>query len=296
MKKLVYYNVGFNSNYNKLLELSLISLKMNYDGDILIITDYENSLLLKENINLYDDVKFMIVEKPPDVFIAALNRVRIYDYIDFDYYDVILYLDCDTVIINSLDNIFNETIKNGCVAISQEKYKNGRPMFMIELLNLEPILTKNKEYIYMANYWGLFLYDKNEDKIEDKIALNSGVFCLPATKKSKDIFEELYNRAISDHKNINYIKNNIDYGEQPYINYFLQKHSYFFCIDDVYFVYSNKDDEITSKSNLIKDYEIFNKYINDYAILHFIGPEWGSFELKYKRIFNIFPNKIKNKI
>lgn len=283
MKTLVYYNVGFNSNYNKILELSLMSLKMNYDGDILIITDYENSLTLKKN-KLYENVDFMIIDKATDVFISALNRVLIYKYDKFYNYDAILYLDCDTTVINSLDSIFSETIKNNCVAISQEINDLGKPIFMIE-----QGLVWNIPHI--SNYWGLFLY---EDKTEDKKALNSGVFCLPATKKSKEVFNDMYVRATNDHKDVNYLKINKDYGEQPYINYFLQKHSYFFCITDVYFVYVAKDPEIDSTLNSLKDYYLFDRYVKDYPILHFVGPEWGSFELKYERMFNVFPKKIKN--
>lgn len=49
MRKLVYYSISYNPNFNKLLEISIKSLKKNYNGDILIITDIDNSLLLKNN-------------------------------------------------------------------------------------------------------------------------------------------------------------------------------------------------------------------------------------------------------
>jgi lipopolysaccharide biosynthesis glycosyltransferase len=283
MKTLVYYNVGYDSNYNKMLELALISLKMHYNGDILIITDHENWTLLKDKY-LYNDVNFMIVSKIEDKFVAALNRTKIYEYEKFDNYDVILYLDCDTLIINNLDDIFTKTLSNNKISLASEKNYLGNPLYMIQ----HGIDTDS---IYISNFWGAYLYDT--PLLEDKIALNSGVMCFPTTITTKKIFKEIYINAMSDHMDINNLKKHNSYGEQPYINYYLYKFSYFSCIDDIYLVYSSKDNEINPTLNNIKDYNIFNKYIKDYTILHFIGPEWGSFEFKYNRLFNMFPQKIK---
>jgi lipopolysaccharide biosynthesis glycosyltransferase len=291
MKTLVYYNIGYNKKYNNMLELSLMTLKMHYNDDILIITDIENSLLLKQK-KIFNDVLFMIIEKPSDKFEVALNRVRIFEYNKFDDYDVILYLDCDTLIINSLYNIFEKTIKNKKIAITQEKNKEGN-LIDLPTAHVTDVL-KNIYIIEILNdYWGAFLYDN--DNYNNKIALNSGIICLPTSKKTKKILNDIYIHGIEDNKKIhNYC---IKYGEQPYINYHLQKNFYFFCIDDVYFFYDEKiiNDDLTNIIDYDKRYKNY-KYIKDYTILHFIGPEWGTYEYKYNRLFNMLPEKIKKNI
>jgi hypothetical protein len=286
MKKLVYYSVGFNSNYNKLLEISLKTLKLHYTDDILIITDYANSLTLKEN-EIFNDVIFFIIETPKDIFLSSLNKIKIFDYDKFFEYDVVLYLDCDTIIINNIDCIFEKTIEYNCVAIMQDRNEFG------DKLKLNHF--DNTLYSYLGNFWGKYLYNNEELLIEnERQALNSGVMCIPATQKSKIILSDIYNHGIIDHTKVELLDVHQSSSEQPYINFHLFKNSYFYNIDNVYLAYSIKDDELyNSNFNDIKDYnnENFENYIQKYSILHFYGPIWGSFEVKYDRLLKMYNKK-----
>lgn len=276
MNNLVYYSVGYNSNYNKLLILSVYTLKLYYTGDILIITNYENSIILKQN-NLFDGINFMIIDDNNEKFISASNRYRIFEYEKFYNYDSILYLDCDTLIINSIDEIFKKTIKNKCINIVEEKDENGIP----KLMNSD-------------NFFGRHLFNNLElKKFKDKFGLNSGVFCLPTTKESNDIFNKIYNKALNDFNKEEMQNVCNSWGDQPYFNYILFTSDYYFSMDEC-FILDMRFNILESHINDKKDYNNnnFNKYIKDYSIIHLIGPKWGNFELKYKKILQAFPEKI----
>lgn len=277
MKRLVYYCLGFNTNFNKILNLSLISLRKYYDDDVMVITDYDNSIKLKELNKMFNDVDFMYLNAN-DKFIAATNRYRIYDYEKYFDYDVILYLDCDTLIINNIDSIFKKTLKYNCIGIVEENDANGNP-----------ILLKNDKF------FGSYLFTEKElTKLKNAIGLNSGVFSLPATLDSFKIFKNVYNKAI-EHINDHPMSDGKNWGDQPYLNYVLINNNYFDINDDCFIM---RFKFLKTYLNNDKDYDNnnFKKYIKDYSIIHFIGPAWGDFNTKYKKMLSAFPKKIYDKL
>lgn len=280
MKKLIYYCIGYNSKYNKMLELSIFSLKLFYSDDILIITDYNNCIELKQN-EIFKNVKFMIVDNALDVFNSSLNRYRIFEYDFILEYDIALYLDCDTLIINNLNFLFEKTLNENCVGVAQERNKKTGNY---DVWNFN-ISNENYDISYLS---GCFLY---YDNIEKK-ALNSGVFSFPINEKSKNIFNSIYKHGIENHNDEKIKKYNNGFGDQPYLNYHLYKNSYFFLLDDIYLVPDFKNINLNLNT---KDYdnENFKKHIIDYSILHFYGPSWGSFDIKMNNMLCVFPKKIK---
>lgn len=275
MKTLVYYCIGFDNKYNKMLKLSLFSLKKYYDGDILILTGKNNHNKLK-NEAIFKDIKFMEIESKTK-FESAINRFNIYKYEKFSDYDAILYLDCDTLIINKLNGIFKKTLKYNKIVLSPEYDIDGIP----KLMNSD-------------DFFGKYLYNSEELSQLKNIGLNSGVFCLPTTKETKLIFNYIYKHAMKNSDDPNYSFNTKNWGDQPYLNYYLLKYNYYVLMDDCYIV-DNKLIKMTSNINLKKDYDAnFKKYIYEYKILHFVGPIWGDFNLKYNIFLNMFPKKIIN--
>lgn len=268
MNKLVYYSIGYNVNYNKLLELSLISLKLYYTDDILIISDEKNIKYLK-NKKIFNDPKisFMILDSS-NIFNSTLNKMKIYEYEKFNNYDSILYLDCDTIVIKNLDIIFENT-------------KNLNKILITEEIDN---ITNIKNFNMNADFFsGFMLFDENDKKtINDNNikGLNTGVFCLPTTDKTKQILHKMCNHYINNY-NLNIIYNTL---EQPYMNYYLFK--------DIYYYTINKYVKIIHLY-LISDIIFVNKLFenSDICVLHFVGPGPGQFEKKYKFMLKLFPNK-----
>lgn len=112
MKNAVYYVIGGDKEYVKMLEMSIYSLrywKENNDIDIIIMTDesyiefIHKSDILAKNINLV-----LLNDKPKNIIHACMNKVTIFKfYEDIKQYTKLIYLDCDTIITGSLHKIFD---------------------------------------------------------------------------------------------------------------------------------------------------------------------------------------------
>jgi hypothetical protein len=253
MKNLVYYCL--NGTYNDLLDLSLTSLRMFYSGDVLIITDEKNLETLK-NKN-YKNVDFMVVEIN-NMFYASANKIKIFDYEKFLEYDTCLFLDCDTLVIDDIDIIFKECKSYDKVLVVEEESWYG--------------------FVQMYGPWyggDLFTKEENDYIKETNVnGINGGVFCLPATEKSKNIFKNIYLQLSDD-----FIEKKTNCClEQPYLNYHLYKNDYYFPMTE----------KIKTHPLDINLSECENK-----LIIHFFGGV-GNFYNKYKKMQNTF-KQLKNK-
>lgn len=114
-KNLVYYSVYFKGPYLHLLNFSIETL-LSYskeDFDLLIITDEHT----KDLINDLSFVKikqpiFHLTETPFDGVEASINKIKVFDYQDIDLYKNILYLDCDTISIQNMTDLFKEKLRS----------------------------------------------------------------------------------------------------------------------------------------------------------------------------------------
>jgi alpha-N-acetylglucosamine transferase len=114
-----YYIFGDNDYYYKLLKISIISLLIfgKYDGDILIISDVNIDKKLLNDIDYYN-FKFMVVDI--NSYNKLFGKFYIYNYIDINYYDKVMFLDLDTIIQNNINVIF-KSINNDIFNFSFEK-------------------------------------------------------------------------------------------------------------------------------------------------------------------------------
>lgn len=119
MKGLVYYVIGDNPEYAKLLKYSINTLRCYIENDkydILIMCD-ESYL---PNVKDFP-VNHIAVTKPNlNSVSASLRKVEIFDFHGINNYDKILYLDCDTVICGSLDPIFDIISNPDLLYVSNE--------------------------------------------------------------------------------------------------------------------------------------------------------------------------------
>lgn len=162
-KNLIYYSVGVNPEYSKMLKISLESIfKSNYDvPDILIITDanyYRNNLI---NIN-YDNLSFYFIENDDEPNQVAFNRIKVFGYENISNYEKIMYLDVDTIVNCDLNNIFTNLVRNKLnVVIEDINIKNhDRIHFSLGDYTEEDLNFFEKNQIYTFNS-GILMFENS---------------------------------------------------------------------------------------------------------------------------------------
>jgi lipopolysaccharide biosynthesis glycosyltransferase len=78
------------------------------DFDVLIITDEATQQLInRQPFTKHITPKYHITSTPIDGVEASKNKTLIYDYVDVDAYDKILFLDCDIVAVGDIASVFD---------------------------------------------------------------------------------------------------------------------------------------------------------------------------------------------
>ena len=109
-KNLVYFSVYFDKGYVELMNNSLMSIikHATIDFDVLVITDAATKkLIAKQPFTKHIRPKYHITLTPIDGVEASKNKTLIYDFVDVDVYDRILFLDCDVVAVDDIANVFD---------------------------------------------------------------------------------------------------------------------------------------------------------------------------------------------
>lgn len=186
--KLIYYSISGNSEYVKLIEMSINSLLKNgYNGDILIICDENIKNILQLN---YENLLYMIIDKV-DSHQSSGNKLRIYEYEKLENYDKILYLDCDILITKNIDLLFLECNEDKFVVSSESE----------EL----------KETIILVHWAGPLLSLEEKKLYENIKSINAGVFLFNNIPSNLELLKKTYEMFIDKEKYPCY--------EQPYLNY-----------------------------------------------------------------------------
>lgn len=110
-KNLIYFTVFLNEEYVDLIELALQSIydcTPNITFDVLFVTDeeYKQKILQKTIISKYNCF-FHILPTPLSGPRASINKLTVFDYANINQYEKILFLDCDTICIRDINEVFN---------------------------------------------------------------------------------------------------------------------------------------------------------------------------------------------
>jgi hypothetical protein len=278
-KNLIYYTVSGDIDYLNLLNISIESLTTfgKYKGDILLICDG----VIKDNITIdYTNLKFMILDEA-DKNLSSGNKLRIYEYENLSYYDNILFLDSDILIINDINLVFNESnlIKDKFIVSSEIG-------FFYHLKSITnngyagELLTEDQKLIYKDNLCicaGCFLFRNNKENIETL----KEIYEMYSNGKRLDLYEQPY---------LNYVllvKHKFIHNLQPYISHVAlidkEKVIIHYCGDAGGFQSKFKFKSMVSNS-MKRDLEILkiNKFISyDIDILN-IWTEDSKFYIKSK--------------
>ena len=122
-KTIIYSCVFFNEKYINLINLLLKSYKLfgnsPDDVDYLIIcnTQFHNKIkAIFDNLNISGKIWCIDLKTK---FEAGYSRLKIFDYPDINLYNKILYLDCDILITNSINNILDFQLENKLYALQE---------------------------------------------------------------------------------------------------------------------------------------------------------------------------------
>ena len=179
IKTIIYSCVFFNEKYINLINLLLKSYKLfgnsSDDVDYLIICNpnFQKKIqAIFDNLNISGKIWCIDLKTK---FEAGYSRLKIFDYPDINLYNKILYLDCDILVTNSINNILDFQLENKLYALKEYGHRN----FHCQLFT-------DEEYE---------LLDKNS-------AFSSGILLFNNHKVIKDLFSQIllhiHNHITSD--------------------------------------------------------------------------------------------------
>ncbi len=261
-KTIIYSCVFFNEKYVNLINLLLKSYKLfgnsSDDVDYLIICnpDYQKKIQeLFDNLNINGKIWCLDLKTKFD---ACCSRLKIFDYPNINLYSKILYLDCDILITNSINNILDFQLEDKLYAL-QEGDTNQN-----------------------VRYWGKQFFDKNPNCS----AFISGILLFNNNIIIKDLFSQIvqhineeliknnYELLFQQHKDVDFSK---IFGDQPFIVYHAIKNN----------LYDNQ--------KLINIVINSPKNFNNETISHFPGGP-GLYEKKIVKMANYMRNIMFNKV
>jgi hypothetical protein len=151
-------------------QLSIQSLRKVYSGAIGILCDESMISECKEKI---PDVIYWSVPDSQTGQVASMNKLRVFDFIEVDAYDVALYLDTDILVVNPIDPYFEKIKEDGMLYVYTETNDQER----------------HKEL-----YWSLNTYTEEDYAFfrrEGILPFNAGTFGFRPTQIMKDQFQEV---------------------------------------------------------------------------------------------------------
>lgn len=164
-KTIIYSCVFFNEKYIDLINLLLKSYKLfgnsPDDVDYLIICnpDFQKKIqLIFDNLDIKGKIWCLDLKT---VFEAAYSRLKIFDYPNINLYNKILYLDCDILVTNSINNILDFELENKLYALQEG----------------------NTDH----EWWGGLFFDKNPNCS----AFTSGILLFNNNTIIKDLFSQI---------------------------------------------------------------------------------------------------------
>lgn len=188
-RTLVYFCIYGKDEYYDMFSLSLKSLIQlgQYDGDILIKTD-DIEKCQKITSEFTNKFHHTLIDEQLGIF----NRYSLHEDI-LNQYDSIIYLDCDILTINHVNDFFNRLCEKADL------------LAYVEANNK----TYQKEHSNKYRWWGAdYLTYNHHIETEKYFMYNSGFFVINNTESIKPIF----------HRVIEYRQFETTTGDQPFFN------------------------------------------------------------------------------
>ena len=158
IKTIIYSCVFFNEKYIDLINLLLKSYKhfgnSSDDVDYLIICNpnFQKKIqAIFDNLNISGKIWCIDLKTK---FEAGYSRLKIFDYPDINLYNKILYLDCDILVTNSINNILDFQLENKLYALKE----NCHRYFHCNFFTDEEYELLDKNSVFSS---GILLFNNN---------------------------------------------------------------------------------------------------------------------------------------
>lgn len=241
VKNLIYYSVGGNKDYLKLVKLSIESIFQTapqIDFDVLFITpqSWVNDI---EAIKPPEAVfKYHIIEDTDDGVEISKNKTKIFDFVEIDDYNKILFLDADILAAKDIHFIFDDDHEHEVLYVAINRAKVTFASHHSEYHGLKCLTREQVEAMHNGN----------------QLAFNAGQFLFVNSDKMRKHFE-----------NVNWLMSvwpGIYFFEQSFMNHY-------FCSYNL-----TENSKLDSKVKLISTAEplLYEKEIGDRTLIHFIAP------------------------
>ena len=238
-KNLIYYTVFFDNGYVELLNKSILTIlkysKINFD--ILLITDQET----KKKIQIQPFAKrikpkYLILKTPLDGVEASECKTKIFEYVDINKYNKILFLDCDIICLKDINLIFNSQVEENTLYTARN-------------LNL------NYNHHKTIHHGFIYLNDEHISEMTQakQMPFNAGQFLFKNSNKMKNHFD-----------NVNWFMKNWTgeyFFEQAFMNYY-------FCKAKI-----TNDTILQDRMSIVSTTNRMQyKITEDTCLVHFIAP------------------------
>ena len=193
-KNLVYYTHGFSNKFLDLLELSIRSLRLQNNNDVVVICDESFVDDCKNKLKNYTNIFIHVVKDSKSAHEASMNKLKIFDYENINNYNKILFIDSDIIVHTNLISIFNNINDDNILYVKKESD------------NFDD---------HTAIYWSLKLYtdeDLNNFKLKNIHIFNCGQFGFINSESMKIHFNNI-NIMINTHKGESFY-------EQSFMNHY----------------------------------------------------------------------------
>jgi FkbM family methyltransferase len=257
-KTLIYSCVFFNEKYIDLINLLLKSYKLfgnsrdNVDYLIICNPDFQKKIqAIFDNLDISGKIWCINLKTK---FEAGYSRLKIFDYPNINLYNKILYLDCDILVTNSINNILDFQLENKLYALEEGNTNH--------------------------NFWGKQFFDKNPNCS----AFTSGILLFNNNIIIKDLFSQI---LLHIHNHINSMLPIPDCLDQPFIVYHAVKNNLYNNEKLINIVINNPNASDDWRPKHLKPY-----YTSE-TICHFPGGV-GDYESKIVKMSNFMNNVMFN--
>jgi hypothetical protein len=157
--KLVYYTIGFNSQYLDLLHISIESLRSKNDTDILVICDESLVDKCTEKLACFNNILIEPCKDSISAMDASMKKLLIFNY-NISQYNNIIYIDSDILVdLPILPILTKVEDANKLYAFAEQKENGYHATKYFSLMNYTyddyALFAKNKIYCFNC---GLFAF------------------------------------------------------------------------------------------------------------------------------------------
>jgi len=121
LNSLVYFTVGFNPDYIRLLYLAIKSLRKRNTVDIMVICDESMVEKCSDSLKEFSNINVVPCENSTDAPNSSMKKLQIFKY-DLSKYSTILFIDSDILIGRTLDYFFDGITENKLYAGDEGVY------------------------------------------------------------------------------------------------------------------------------------------------------------------------------